>query len=448
MRILQLNKEQKNYYLLIIGQFVSQFGSRLTSYGLILWSYKQSGSVLSMSLLSICYLVPEVLLSFLSGSISDRWNKKIIMLVSDAIAAVFSVAVLVLLLTDSLRLEYLYLINFFLGVTDSFQNPASEVTISMIVPKEEYVKSSGLRSFFNSFIGVFAPVVATTLYALLGLRVVVMIDLATFVFAFTTLAFGVRIPKGIHGEEEKQSLLSQCLFGIKYLITKKDIFSLVLFMAFINLIAAIYNTTMTPMILLRSGNNDIQLGIVTSTVSIAGLIGSILVAKLPAPKKRIPLILNIMSFSFVFCNGLLGIGRNYYIWTLAVFGGNLFIPFLTANVEYIMRTKVPISLQGRVFAARNTLQYTSIPVGNFLAGLLADQVFVPYVRTTHLKSLWTMLVGNGDGSGIGIMYLCIAALGFLGCCVFRMSKNLHALDEDKELETKAKDIELENGVRE
>ena len=430
MRILQLNKEQKNYYLLIIGQFVSQFGSRLTSYGLILWSYKQSGSVLSMSLLSICYLVPEVLLSFLSGSISDRWNKKIIMLVSDAIAAVFSVAVLVLLLTDSLRLEYLYLINFFLGVTDSFQNPASEVAISMIVPKEEYVKSSGLRSFFSSFIGVFAPVVATTLYALLGLRVIVMIDLATFVFAFTTLTFGVRIPKGIHGEEEKQSLLSQCLFGIKYLITKKDIFSLVLFMAFINLIAAIYNTTMTPMILLRSGNNDIQLGIVTSTVSIAGLIGSIMVSRLPAPKKRIPLILNIMSFSFIFCNVLLGVGRNYYIWTLAVFGGNLFIPFLTANVEYIMRTKVPITLQGRVFAARNTLQYTSIPVGNFLAGVLADQVFVPYVRTTHLKSLWSMVVGSGDGSGIGIMYLCIAVLGFLGCGVFRMSKNLHALDED------------------
>jgi MFS family permease len=66
----------ENFYLFMTGQFVSQFGSRLTSYGLILWSYKQSGSVLSMSLLSVCYLVPEVLLSFIAGSISDRWNKK------------------------------------------------------------------------------------------------------------------------------------------------------------------------------------------------------------------------------------------------------------------------------------------------------------------------------------------------------------------------------------
>lgn len=71
-----LNKELKNFYIFMVGQFVSQFGSKLTSFGLILWSYKESGSVLSMSLLTVCYLIPEVFLSFIAGSISDNWNKK------------------------------------------------------------------------------------------------------------------------------------------------------------------------------------------------------------------------------------------------------------------------------------------------------------------------------------------------------------------------------------
>lgn len=427
MNISQLSRQQKNYFLFIIGQFVSQFGSRLTSYGLILWSYKLSGSVLSMSLLSICYLIPEVLLSFISGGISDRWNKKTIMLVADAIAAFFSLLVITMLFTDTLRLEYLYMINVILGITDSFQNTASEATISIIVPKEELIKTSGMRSFFYSVTGIFAPVVATTLYALCGLKVIIIVDLSTFVFAFVTLAFGVRILHITEEKQEKQSLLSQCIFGLRFLISKKDVFSLILFMAFVNLIAAIYNTSLPPMVLLRNGNNDIQLGIVTGTVSVASLIGSMLVAKFPVPKKRASLILNIMTFSFLFCNGLLGIGRNYYVWTFAVLGGNLLIPVLTANVEYIMRTRVPIALQGRVFAARNTLQFSSIPLGNLLAGILADKVFLPYMKTSKLR-IWKVLVGTGEGAGLGLLFLGIAFFGVFGCCIFRMNKNLRALD--------------------
>jgi len=428
MKPLKLNKQSKNYYLLIIGQFVSQFGSKLTGFGLILWSYKQNGSVMSMSLLSVCYLVPEVMLSFISGTISDRWNKKRIMLVADAIAAFFSCCVLLMLITGHLRVEYLYLINIFLGVTDSFQFPASSVAISLIVPKEDYMRISGINSFFTSFIGIFAPITATSLYAFFGLRILVVIDLATFLFAFCTLAFGVQIPEHAIEERERKSLFSECIYGIRYLVAKKDIFSLVLFMGFVNLVAAVYNTDLAPMILLRNGNNDVQLGIVSSTISVAGLVGSIFVSRMPAPKKRISLILNIMTFSFMFCNGLLGIGQNYYVWTLAVFGGNVVIPFLTANVEYIMRTNVPLELQGRVFAARNTLQYTSIPIGNLLGGILADEVFVPYIRRTSLKPFWNILVGNGDGAGLGLLYLCFALIGAIGTNLFRLNKDLQLLN--------------------
>lgn len=431
MKTKKLNNELRNFYLFIMGQFVSQFGSKLTSFGLILWSYKQSGSVLSMSLLSVCYLVPEVLLSFISGSISDSWNKKKIMLIADSIAAIFSLSVFVMLLTGTLRIEYLYLINFMLGVADSFQNPASEVSVSAIVSKDNYMKTSGVRTFFESFIGIFAPIVATSLYALFGLRVIVLIDLSSFVFAFVSLAFLVKIPHIAKANEGKVNLLEQCWFGIKYLLEKKDILSLILFMAFVNLVAAIYNTNLAPMILSRNGNNDYQLGIVTSTVSIASLIGSLLVTRLPQKTKRIPLILNIMTFSFVVCNGLLGLGRNFYVWTLAVFAGNLFIPLLTANVSYIMRTQVPFEVQGKVFSARNTLQYTSIPIGNLMAGVLADKVFTPYMKKPNaFTDFWSMLVGNSDGSGIALMYIGIAVIGVTGCCIFRNSKNMLSLDKE------------------
>lgn len=414
----------------MIGQFVSQFGSKLTSYGLILWSYKQSGSVLSMSLLTVCYLIPEVFLSFIAGSISDSWNKKKIMLISDTIAAGFSLVVIGMLITNSLKLEYLYIINFVLGITDAFQSPASEVAVSAIVSKENYIKASGFNAFCNSLTGIFAPIIATSIYALLGLKAIIVIDLATFGFAVITLACFVYIPS-IHISKDKldDSIWRKCKSGMKYLFKRKDIFSLILFMAFVNLVAAIYNTNLAPMVLSRTGNNDVQLGIVSSAISIAGLVGSIFVAKLPQTRKKIPLILNIMTFSFLVCNSLLAVGRNYYIWTIAVFLGNVLIPFLTANVTYIMRTKIPLELQGRVFSARNTLQYASIPIGNLLGGFLADKAFEPFMnRTSVAQKFFVKLVGEGRGNGIALIYLFIALLGFLGCCIFRLSKNMRRLD--------------------
>lgn len=427
----KLNNGLYNFYLFLLGQFVSQFGSKLTSYGLILWSYKESGSVLSMSLLSVCYLVPEVMLSFISGSISDNWNKKKIMLISDGIAAIFSVSVLIMIFTGTLRLEYLYLINFVLGVADSFQNPASEVTVSLIVTKENYLKTSGIRSFCNSFTGVFAPIAATSLYALCGLKVIVIIDLVTFLFAFFTLAFGVNIPQIQHHETALKGIWEQCRYGIRYLLNKKDIMSLILFMGFVNFVAAIYNTNLAPMVLSRNGDNEIQLGVVSSMISIAGLIGSLLVTRMKATSKRASLILNIMTFSFLICNGLLGLGRNYYVWTFAVFAGNLFIPLLSANVEYIMRTRIPLEQQGKIFAARNTLQYTSIPVGTLLGGFLADEVFIPYMnKPSMFHNVLKILTGSSRGSGIALLYICIAVIGVIGCFVFRRDKNMMALDKD------------------
>lgn len=429
MNTKNLNKELKNFYIFMVGQFVSQFGSKLTSFGLILWSYKQSGSVLSMSLLTVCYLVPEVLLSFIAGSISDKWDKKKIMLISDSIAAIFSAIVILLLFNNELKIEYLYVINFMLGITDAFQNPASEVAISVIVSKDNYMKTSGLRTLCESLIGIFAPVIATSLYVFVGLKIIIIIDVITFIFAFITLAFHVEISSITSLTKDEKSIYKQCMLGIRYLLSKKDIFSLILFMAFVNFIAAIYNTNLSPMILSRSGNNDIQLGIVSSAISIAMVIGSILVTRLPETTKKIPLILNIMTFSFLFCNSLLGIGQNYYMWTIAVFMGNVLIPFLTANVEYIMRTKVPLELQGRVFSARNTLQYTSIPIGNILGGFLADKVFEPYMKeSTIVQAFLSNIVGYGDGSGIAVLFISIGIIGFAGCCIFRLNKSMRTLD--------------------
>lgn len=431
MKTLKFNNELNNFYILQIGQFISQFGSKMTSFGLIMWAYEHSGSVLSASSLMVCTLLPSTLLSFFAGSFIDSWNKKKIMLIANIIATIFSLATLMLLFSNELSIIYLYLINFTLGVVNAFQDPALNVVISLIVPKKYYTKISGFRSLATTFTTTFAPIISTSLYALLGLTVIVTIDLCSFLFAFIALLFFVHVPNDvIKKHDKKEAFSSNCKKGIDYIVNRKGIFHLIIYMAFVNFIEAVYNCNFTPMILSRNGNNKLQLGIVSSMIGIAGIIGSILVTVMKEPKKRVPVIINTMVFSFLICNSMLGIGRNYYIWAIAVFAGNCLVPFLTANVEYIMRTKIPIEMQGRVFSARNTLQYFSIPVGYILGGLLTDKLLEPFMKKpSALQQFFSYIVGNRTGAGSGLIYILIALLGFAGCCYFNFDKDIKSLDD-------------------
>ena len=270
----------KNFYIFIIGQFVSQFGSRMTSYGFTLWIYKMTNSVFYTSLVTLCYLVPEILFNFIAGTLSDKWDKKIVLKVSDFFAGVLSFVTLILLIFGKLKFQYIFIINILLGIADSFQAPTSEVVISLIVSKEDYIKTSGIRSFFKSFLDIFVPILSVSIYALWGLKVIIIIDLMTFIFAYLTLIIFVKIPK-LQVSDKKESFMNDFILGIKYLLSMKDILALIFFMGFINLVYGIYSIALAPMVLLRNGNNDFQLGIVTSMIGIAGLVGSMLLKFFP-----------------------------------------------------------------------------------------------------------------------------------------------------------------------
>lgn len=188
-------KELRTFLLLWITQSFSAPGSAMTSYALVIWSYQQQGSALTTSLLSICSCAPYVLLSIFAGALSDRWTKRATMLVSDTLAALSNLAVLLLLLTGWLEIWHLYLINAWNGLMNTVQQPASDVAVSLLTPPAHCQKVSGLRSFSNSLVTILAPVLATALFAFAGIQAVLLFDLATFSAAFLTLFWFIRIPQ-------------------------------------------------------------------------------------------------------------------------------------------------------------------------------------------------------------------------------------------------------------
>ncbi|WP_458459652.1 MFS transporter, partial [Pseudobutyrivibrio sp.] len=165
----------RDFYILWSTQSLSQLGSAMTEFALTLWIYEKTGSALSTAALSICTYAPYVAMSIFAGAITDRFNKKKTILVCDLLAAFTTILVFILYKIDTLTMWHLYAINMFSGLMNTVQQPASEVAYTLVVPKDDYQKTSGLQSLSRSLISIGNPIIAASLYGLAGLDIVIMV---------------------------------------------------------------------------------------------------------------------------------------------------------------------------------------------------------------------------------------------------------------------------------
>ena len=419
----------KKYIILWLSQSVSGLGSSMTGFALVLWAYGQSHSAMSVSLMSFCNYVPYVLLSLFVGSFIDRHKKKTIMLVSDSIAAAGSLAVLAFLLTGCLEVWIIYVINAVVGITSAFQQPASAVATGRLVPKEKISNISGMNSFSNNLIVVFSPMLAAFLFAAGGLPLILLIDLASFVFAFCILLFFITIPEQAQ-EKKYSSPFAGMVEGFDFLKKEKGIFYIMLTMALINFCSRLtYENILSPMILARSSGNSIVLGTVNACMGIGGIAGGMIVSVKKESRHKAVAIYVPAALSFLFGDLMMAVGKNVFWWSAAAVAASLPIPFIQASQNTILYRKIPDVMQGRVFAVRNAIQYSTIPVGIILGGYLADYVFEPFMASgNRLAEMLGILVGDSAGSGMAAMFLCTGICGFtvsMASCFNREIKKLN-----------------------
>ncbi len=410
-------KSLRPYLLLWSTQSLSALGSSMTGYALVLRLYRESGSALETALLSVCSYAPYVLMSIFAGALSDLWDKKRTMLICDLLAAVSTVGVLVLLKTGQLSPWHMYLLNAVSGLMNTVQQPASEVAATLLVPKEHYQRTSGLRSLSGSLNTLLHPVLASALFAFSGMDLVIAVDLATFSLAFLTLLFFIRIPKAPESERPRESLLASAGEGLRWLRGDPLIMYLIFFLACINLVASAYNAALPALLLSRENGGETVFGLVNATVGAASLIGSAAASLLPASKDRVRAICLCLFLAMSTENFLLAFGRTPALWCLGAVLGWLPIPLMNAHMDVIFRTRIPAGMQGRVFSCRNTLQFFTIPVGYLLGGVLVDQVFEP-LMSAQAGGLLVSLFGSGKGSGAALLFFVLGLSGVAVCLVF------------------------------
>ncbi|MFP4008835.1 MAG: MFS transporter [Spirulinaceae cyanobacterium] len=398
------------------GQFVSIFGSEMTSFAMTLWAWELTGKATPLSLLVFFTRTPRVIAALFAGVIVDRFSRKKLMILGDGVAGVSTLIILGLFLTHHLAIWHIYATAIINGLFGYFQGLAFSASMSLIVPEKHYARASAM-TFYVSYSGaeIIAPALATLFYYAIGLGGILVLDFTTFLIAIATLAI-VTIPQPISSQEtsETQETLGQQLtFGFRYLLKRRGLLAILIFLFTVNLISTAGNGIYAPMILARSDNNAAIFASVQSAWGIGGVIGAGVVSIWGGFQRRIHGLL--LSTAFMgFAEMLLGLGQEAFIWIGAAFLIAFCSPWFGSSNQAIWLAKVEPEVQGRVFATRYFIAQMTTPIGLGISGILADRVFEPAMRSqAGLAVLLGGIFGTEAGSGMALQYTLFGLGGVL-----------------------------------
>ncbi|MEM0978696.1 MAG: MFS transporter, partial [Cyanobacteria bacterium P01_H01_bin.58] len=274
------------FLTLWLGQFVSLLGSSMTGFAMSLWAWDATGRATPFALLAVVTQVPKLLIAPFAGVWVDRFNRKYLMLLGDLMAGLSTVALLTLVLSDQLQVWHLYISGAVNGLFGYIQGLAYSTSVSLLVPQKHYTRVAAFGSVLGGGRMIIAPAAAGVLYAANGLSGILMIDLATFAIAFTTLSL-LTIPQPTPSISATDTALQRLIFGARYLWRHPGLKVLLCFALISNFMDSLCSTNLFPMVLSRLDNNTAVLGTLSAFFGIGGILGGLALGVWGGPKRRI-----------------------------------------------------------------------------------------------------------------------------------------------------------------
>jgi MFS family permease len=402
------------FIIIWLGQVISLIGTALFSFAIGIWLYQQTGLATTITTMIFFSNIPRIALSPFAGALVDRWDRKLTMMISDAASGITTLAILLLLWSGSLKIWELYVLMAISSAFESFQFPAFSSSITLLVEKKHFARTSAMLSLAEEGSRVLAPILAAALIVTIKLEGIILIDILSFLVGIGTLLL-VPIPqpkRSQAGWKAQGGLLKDAAYGFRYLFSNPSLLGLQINFIMVNLLA-MSTVLRTPMILARTGNDEVALGIVSSITAIGGVAGGLAMSIWGGLQRRIHGVFG----GLILVNlgrAVMGLGQDVYVWSVTGFFVLFFIAVCNSSNQAIWQSKTPTDVQGRVFAARRVTGQLSFPLAGLIAGPLSDRWFEPAMRAGgSLAPVFGGLVGTGPGAGMSLLIFLAAIIGVM-----------------------------------
>lgn len=364
----------RSFSILWLGQIVSLIGSAMTWFAFTIWAWETTGKASALASISFFAFLPAVLFSPVAGALVDRWNRKLVMLLSDLATVIGTLIVLLIYTFGDLQIWHIYVVSILAGFFTAFQYPAYAAAVTTMLSKDDFARAEGMLGSARALSGILAPIFAAALLGVVGLSGVMLIDLATFLFAFgTLLVIHVPQPKLTEtGLQGKGTLWHEILFGFQYINAKPSLRALTVLFMLAGVFLAVGATLIAPLVLSGTGNDESALATVQSTGAVGGVVGAVILSLWGGTRRRIHNILIGGMGACLLGIVWLGLGGVVVLWAVGAFFFAFFEPFVEGGNLVIWQVQVPADVQGRVFSARHLLVQIPYLFGILAAGYLAE----------------------------------------------------------------------------
>lgn len=416
----------RTFIIIWAGQLASTIGSYMTEFALTLWAWEMTGSATALALVGFFSQLARIPITLVAGLIVDRFNRKRLVMLGDGVAALATVGIALLYLTDSLHIWHLYGAAILNGGFGQVQSLAYKTSISTLVPPAQLTRANSMNSAVHYGAAIFGPALAGVLYPLVGLVGIAGIDLVTFGGASATLLLcHIPHPPPPPGTD-LEPRFAKLTFGLREVWRQPSLRSLLListaFWFFHDLGGAIYD----PMILARTDGSAQVLASTASAAGIGGVTGAVVLSAWGGPKRRVKGML-VGFIGAGLSKAVFGLGRSPIVWVPAQFCSSLNFPLLGSSETAIWMTQIAPERQGRVFAANALVVQIVSAIATLMAGPLADRILEPAVGANGWSaSGLSVIFGSESGAGMALLYVsCALAMVGVGFRGFLMPKLKH-----------------------
>lgn len=399
------------FMLLWSGELISAIGSGLTSFGLGVYVFHQTGSAGSMALVTLLAFLPTLLLSVPAGVLADRYDRRLLMMLGDGCSALGILYILLCILHGEAALWQICIGVFISSTFSALLEPSYRATVTDLLTKEEYSKASGMVSLAGSARYLISPILAGALLAVSNIKLLLAIDICTF-FPTVFAAAVVRKEIAVKVAEARPSFGESLRQGWHAITGRRGILILIAVSAVITCFMGSFQILAQPLILDFSDSATLGIG---ETVCACGMLVSSLFLGAKGIKRGYARVLSVsLLLAGIFMIGF-GIWENIYL--ICLFGFLFFatLPFANNCLDYLVRTNIPDELQGRAWGVIGFLSQIGYVVAYGAAGAAADGIAAQF----H--------IGVGRGAA-GIVMIAGVLLGITALFLYPL-KSVRALEE-------------------
>lgn len=382
-----MRKNFRRFLLLWSGELVSSIGSGLTSFGLGVYVFRQTGSAADMALVTLLAFLPTLLLSVPAGVLADRYDRRMLMMVGDGCSALGILYVLYCMQTGGASLAQTCIGVTVSSVFSSLLEPAYRATVSDLLEKEEYSRASGLVSLAGSARYLVSPILAGILLSVSDVRLLLLLDAATFLL--TVICTGtVRRGLASRPADRSASFLTQMREGWQAVTQKRGMFLLILLSSAMTCFMGAFQILAEPLILAFADSSTLG---VCETICASGMLVSSLFLGVRGIRRGYVRLLSLSLALSGVAMALFGLRENLVLICASGFGFFAMLPFANNCLDYLVRTNIDDALQGRAWGLIGFLSQLGYVVAYGLSGILADGM------GSRLQ------IGVGRGSALVIM---------------------------------------------